>query len=66
MHDTPLGWTMYLEELERQAIRLRRRPEPPRRARIGVVAAILGRLRPMRPMAARLARSAVDSGPGRG
>ena len=65
MHDTPLGWTMYLEELERQAIRLRRRPEPPRRAWHGVMA-ILGRLRPTRPIAARQVRTAVDSGPGRG
>jgi hypothetical protein len=42
MHDTPIDWATYLEDLERQAVLLRRRPPaPPVGARIGAALAAL-------------------------
>jgi hypothetical protein len=47
MHDTPLGWILYLEDLERQATRLRRprKPAPARPRLREALAALLERLR---------------------
>ena len=68
MHDTPLGWTTYLEDLERQAIRLRR--APPKRPLRASIAALLARLRATPPARPRpgddAARVAVNSGPAPG
>jgi hypothetical protein len=60
MHDTPLGWTMYLEDLERQAIRLRKPPGRQVRARLGTaLAALLARMRaPREPRLTRVRRAA--------
>ena len=66
MHDTPLGWVTYLDDLERQAIRLRRRtPVRPRIPESGL-AAVLAALRATAAAALRHARTAVDSGRARG
>jgi hypothetical protein len=62
MHDTPIDWATYLEDLERQAVLLRRRPPaPPVGARVG---AALAALLPRR--ARRVAAKATGSGPDRG
>jgi hypothetical protein len=60
MHDTPIDWTTYLEDLERQAVLLRRRPPaPPVGARIG---AALAALLPWRGRGADAARTGPDRG----
>jgi hypothetical protein len=61
MHDTPIDWATYLEDLERQAVLLRRRPPaPPVGARIGAALAAL------LPWRGGRGADAARSGPDRG
>jgi hypothetical protein len=57
---------MYLEELEREAIRLRARSGDARRRPASRLAAALASLRAWAAVAARVSRSAVDSRRARG